>query len=178
MNLPDHAVEMGGRPADVAVSLLNSFNPVADEVLVTQWVIAGSGKVKMPESEDNRVQPTDFSVFKALMGKTEASRDEKTSRRSKVDSEPNFIACLRIAARSKHRDRSAALAHSVIMSIKASDGPKGNAHHAIARSNVKCARTTGQIDADQKARRFIETKGKVHPDIGDEPVIGGWKDDI
>lgn len=124
MNLADHALEMGGRPADLAVSLLNSFNPVRDEVVVMQWVIAGSSKVKMPEAEDARVSSTDFSVFKSLMGKTEASRDEKISRRRKVDSEPNFTACLRIAARSQHHDRSAALGHSVIMSIKASDGPK------------------------------------------------------
>ncbi|NDZ93284.1 ATP-binding protein [Streptomyces sp. SID11726] len=124
MNLPDHQVEMGGKPADVAVSLLNSFNPVADEVVVLQWVIAGTPKVKFPDAEDARVQSTDFSIFKALMGKTEATRDEKVSRRAKVESEPNFIAGLRVAARSRHHDRSAALCHNVIMAIKASDGPK------------------------------------------------------
>ena len=124
MNLPDHAVEMGGRPADVAVSLLNSFNPVGDETLVLQWVIAGTPKVKLPDNEDARVQSTDFKVFKALIGKTEATKDEKSSRRAKVESEPNFIAGLRIAARSQHHDRSLALAHSIVMSLKASDGPR------------------------------------------------------
>ena len=124
MNLPDHQVEMGGRPADVAVSLLNSFNPVGDEVVVMQWVIAGSQKVKLPATDDSRVRSTDFSFFKALAGHTEASRDELTSRRAKVDTEPNFIAGLRIAADSRHHDRSAALCHNLIMAMKASDGPK------------------------------------------------------
>ncbi|WP_167677390.1 ATP-binding protein [Rhodococcus sp. B10] len=124
MTLPDHAIEIAGRPADTAVSLLNSFNPVGDEVVIMQWVIAGTAKVKLPDTEDARVQSTNMSIFKALMGKTEASRDELSSRRSKVQTEPNFIATLHIAARSQHPDRSKALCHNVVMALKASDGPK------------------------------------------------------
>lgn len=122
MNYPDHQVEMGGKPADLAVSLLNSFNPITDEVVVMQWVIAGTRKIKYPDNDDARVQSTQFSIYKALAGKTEATRDELSSRRGKVEQEPNFNASLRIAARSRHHDRSAALCHNVIMAIKASDG--------------------------------------------------------
>lgn len=124
MNLRDHQIEMSGKPADVAVSLLTSFNPIKDEALIMQWVVAGSAKLKMPETEDASVQSTNFSVIRGLRGRTEASRDEKLSRRSKVQTEPNFTAALRIAARSQHHDRSAALVHNVIMAIKASDGPR------------------------------------------------------
>lgn len=125
MTLPDHQIEVTGRPADFAVSLLNSMSSlVGDEVLVYQWVVAGTKKLKFPDDDDARVQSTDFSWFKALMGKTEASRAEKTSRRAKVASEPNYIAALRIAALSQHPDRSKALCHNVIMALKASDGVK------------------------------------------------------
>ncbi|GAA1053966.1 hypothetical protein GCM10009570_25550 [Dietzia natronolimnaea] len=124
MNHPDYALEMTGKPADVAVSLLNAFNPVGDEVVVMQWVIAASGAVKLPASDDARVKSTAFSPWKALTGGTQATRDELSSRRAKVEHEPNFLASLRIAARSESRERSLALAHNVVMSIKASDGPR------------------------------------------------------
>ncbi|WP_139319409.1 hypothetical protein [Gordonia sp. CNJ-863] len=136
MTLPDHAIEIHGRPADTAVSLLNSFNPINDEVVVLQWVIAGTAKVKLPDADDARVQSTNVSVFKTLMGKTEASRDELSSRRSKVQTEPNFIAALRIAARSQHPDRSKALCHNVVMSLKASDGPKVKFLYRELKSDV------------------------------------------
>lgn len=124
MNKPDHALEMSGKPADVSISLLNSFSPVGDEVVVMQWVIAASGAVKLPASDDARVRSTAFSPWKALVGQTEASRDELSSRRSKVEHEPNFLATLRITARSESRERSLALARNVVMSVKASDGPR------------------------------------------------------
>lgn len=124
MNLADHLIEITGKPADLSVSLLNSFSPIKDEVVIMQWVIASSPKAKLPDTDDARVKSTDFGVVKALMGKTEASRDELSSRRGKVVSEPNYIGSLRIAARSRHHDRSAALAHNLVMAIKSSDGPK------------------------------------------------------
>ncbi|MFI8696708.1 type IV secretory system conjugative DNA transfer family protein [Dietzia maris] len=124
MNHPDHAIEISGKPADVAISLLNSFSPVGEEVVVMQWVIAASGAVKLPASDDARVRSTVFSASKALLGKTEASRDELSSRRSKVEHEPNFLASLRIAARSESPERSLSLAHNVVMWVKASDGPR------------------------------------------------------
>ncbi|EON33800.1 hypothetical protein GTC6_05517 [Gordonia terrae C-6] len=123
MTLPDRQIEVANKPADFAVSLLNSMSPIGDEVLVYQWVVAGTNKLKLPE-DDERVQSTDFSWRKALLGKTEASRDEKSSRRAKVATEPNFLAALRIAARSQHPDRSKALCHNTIMALKASDGVK------------------------------------------------------
>lgn len=129
MNHPDHAIEMNGKPADVAISLLNSFSPVGDEVVVMQWVIAASGAVKLPASDDARVKSTAFSISKALLGGTQASRDELTSRRAKVEHEPNFLASLRIAARSESRERSLALARNVVMSVKASDGPRVKFQH-------------------------------------------------
>lgn len=124
MNHPDHAVEMQGKPADIAISLLNSFSPVGDEVVIMQWVVAASGAVKLPASDDALVRSTIFSPWRALAGKTEASRDELSSRRAKVEHEPNFLATLRIAARSGARERSLALSHNVVMSVKASDGPR------------------------------------------------------
>ncbi|MBB0995709.1 ATP-binding protein [Dietzia maris] len=136
MNLPDRQLEMSGKPADIAVSLLNSFQPVGDEVVVMQWVIGGSTRVKMPAPDEARVRSTEWSWQRALLGKTEASSAEVASRRAKVDSEPNFIGTVRVAARSRHPDRSMALCHNVVMAFKASDGPTVRFTSRAIRTNV------------------------------------------
>ncbi|WOI86006.1 type IV secretory system conjugative DNA transfer family protein [Rhodococcus qingshengii] len=116
MNDPSRTLTIASN-VDMSTRLLSSIQNVQEgERVVQQWVVSHTRRQKMP-STDEPVASTTFSIGRALLGITDAGRDEVTDRRQK-QSEQNYAAVGRVAAIAANPVRAEKLVANVVLAVK------------------------------------------------------------
>lgn len=99
--------------SDLAASLLGSIQALqGDEQVMIQWVVHPA-RYECPPSSDRFTATADFKPVRSILGgQSQASNDEVTDRRKKLE-EPNLLGIGRIAARAENDARARELIYRV-----------------------------------------------------------------